>query len=209
MRSMLESYTDGGPIMHVIALVAALGLIVLIERFYVIVVKSKNNGRLFIEQVIQMVRSGKIEDAIKVCANSSATLPDVGLLILRSRSRDETDLQNVAAAALLLVMPKLTRRLQYLRSLAIVVFLLGLLATTLRARVALEAFTTPGQTGFSLLASSLVPTTFALGVAAALTLGRAYLVSQSESISEDTREFAARLINALLDRPDVRLGHRG
>jgi hypothetical protein len=41
-----------------------------------------------------------------------------------------------------------------------------------------------------------------------LLLGRAYLVSQSEAITEQIREYAARLINALLERPDVRLGHR-
>ena len=34
------------------------------------------------------------------------------------------------------------------------------------------------------------------------------IVSQAESITEQVREFSARLINALIDRPDVRLGHR-
>ena len=29
-----------------------------------------------------------------------------------------------------------------------------------------------------------------------------------EAIIEQIREFSARLINALIDRPDVRLGHR-
>jgi hypothetical protein len=41
-----------------------------------------------------------------------------------------------------------------------------------------------------------------------LTIGGGYLVSQSDSITEEIREFSARLINALIDRPDVRLGHR-
>ena len=36
----------------------------------------------------------------------------------------------------------------------------------------------------------------------------AYLVSQAETIIEQVDEFSVRLINALVDRPDVRLGHR-
>jgi hypothetical protein len=81
--------------------------------------------------------------------------------------------------------------------------------TLLRTHAALPSFAHDAAAGFDVLRSGLVPTIFALGTAAVLTLGRTYLVSQSESISEDTREFSARLINALLDRPDVRLGHRG
>jgi len=43
---------------------------------------------------------------------------------------------------------------------------------------------------------------------AALTLGHAYLVSQFASITEQIEEFSVRLVNALTDRADVRLGHR-
>jgi len=203
---MLVWYREGGPVMLLIALVAAAGLAVLVERFYVIVVRSKNNGRFFIERVIQMVRGGKIEDAIKMCVSSKAALADIGLLILRGgRNRDETDLQNVANAALLLVMPRLTRRLLYLRSLGIVAILLGLFGTVEGVRAALVsagATITPG------LAAALTPAAFGFAVSAALTLGRSYLESQSESITQEAREFSARLINALFDRPDVRLGHR-
>src|SRR5215468_4992999 len=124
MSAMQAWYREGGPIMLLIALVGAVGLAILLERLYVIVFRSKNNGRVFIERVIQLVRVGRIEEAIKVCAGSKAALPDIGLLVLRSRSRDESDLQNVATAALLFVVPKLTRRLQYLRSLAVSAILL-------------------------------------------------------------------------------------
>ena len=48
----------------------------------------------------------------------------------------------------------------------------------------------------------------AYAVAAPLWLVHAYLLSLSESIIEQIHEFSARLINALSERPDVRLGHR-
>src|SRR5262249_11570379 len=137
MSSTLDWYREGGPIMIAIALVGAAGIAVFVERLYVIVLRSRNNGRVFIERLIQLVRAGKIDDAIKACAASTAALPDIGLLILRSRSRDETDLQNVAGAAVLSVVPRLTRRLQYLRSLSTVAILAGAFGTLHAAHNAL------------------------------------------------------------------------
>src|SRR5919112_1675714 len=139
MNSLLEWYRNGGPVMNAILLVAVIGLAVFLERFYTIVIRSKINGRAFIERVIQLVRSGKVEDAIKLCSQSSAVLPDLGLLILRSRSRDEADLQNVSDAAALSVLPRLTRRLHYLPMLANVATLIGLLGTIFGLRAAFSS----------------------------------------------------------------------
>jgi biopolymer transport protein ExbB len=215
MSISLGWYQEGGPTMLLVALVAVAGLVVLAERVYEIVLRSKNNGRAFIERTIQLVRVGKIEDAIKECAGSKAALPDIGLLILRSRSRDEAALQNIAEAAVLTVLPRLTRRLQYLGALAAAAVMLGAIGLLGGIHSTLMSTTTFGPTigiaapthdaGF---AAACIPPIFGLGVAVVLLLGRAYLVSQAEAITEQIREYAARLINALLERPDVRLGHR-
>ena len=212
MSTTLAGYTEGSPFTLAIAMVGFIGLAIVLERVYVIVLRSKNNGRAFIERVIQLVRGGKIDEAIKVCAASSAALPDMGLLILRSRSRDESDLQNVAQAAALAVVPKLTRRLQYLPTLALADALLGIVGTLSGFHDTLLSTATLGADRSARLsaglAESLTPTALGLTVAIVLVLGRTYLVSQSEFIIEQIHEFSARLINALIDRPDVRLGHR-
>jgi biopolymer transport protein ExbB/TolQ len=203
MGTILEWYREGGPTMLLVLAVGLAGIVVLVERFYVIVVRSKNSGRMFIERVIQLVHSGKIDDAIKQCTASPAALADLGLLILRSRSRDEGDLQRVANAASLAILPKLTHRLQHLITLAVVAVLFGALGTLFELRGALVAGGI--ATG---LAKSLAPIVFALGVAGLLVLGRGYLAGQAESITAHIHEFSARLINALIGQPDVRLGHR-
>jgi biopolymer transport protein ExbB len=213
MNTLLEWYRNGGPVMNAILLVAVVGLAVFLERFYTIVIRSKINGRAFIERVIQLVRAGKAEDAIKLCAQSKAALPDMGLLILRSRSRDESDLQNVADAAALAVIPRLTRRLQYLPMLANVATLLGLLGTIFGLReafqsVSMAAAAQRSEQLASGIAIALNATGFGLLTAVPLSVAHAYLVSQAETIIEQIDEFSVRLINALIDRPDVRLGHR-
>ncbi|HEU4563751.1 MAG TPA: MotA/TolQ/ExbB proton channel family protein [Gemmatimonadaceae bacterium] len=213
MGALLEWFRAGGLVMYFILAVAIAGLAIFLERFYTIVIRSKINGRAFIERVIQLVRAGKIEDAIKLCTQSNAVLPDMGLLILRSRTRDEADLQNVADAAALSVLPRLTRRLHYLPMLANVATLIGLLGTIFGLR---EAFSSVAEAAAAErsarlaagIAIALNATGFGLFTAVPLSIAHAYLVSQAETIIEQVDEFSVRLINALIDRPDVRLGHR-
>ena len=209
MNTVLEWYRNGGPVMNAILLVAVVGLAVFLERFYTIVIRSKINGRAFIERVIQLVRAGKIEDAIKLCAQSKAALPDMGLLILRSRSRDEAELRTLAQAASLALVPILTRRLHYLSTMALAAVMLGALGAMLRAHDALFAAGAGSSAPLSAgLSRAFAPPAVGLAVAIVLVIGRAYLVSQAEALTEQLHEFSARLVNALLDRPDVRLGHR-
>jgi biopolymer transport protein ExbB/TolQ len=213
MSTTITWFRDGGPLMTVIVVIATIGFVVIAERFYVIELRAKNNGRRFIERIIQLVRADKIDEAIKECAKSTAVLPDMGLVILRSRSRDEIELHKVADAAALTVLPRLTRRLSYLRTLSGVCLLVGALGTVFKLQQTFAGAGAPGivDRAAHVLAgvgASLSPVALALLAASLLTIGRAYLASQSENLIEQVQEFSARLINALIDRPDVRLGHR-
>ena len=196
MQTAVEWYAGGGPVMHYILAAAAVGLAVVLERLYVVVVRARTNARLFIERVITLVRAGKVDEAIRVCASSRTAVADVALLLLRSRTHDEEELDNVAHAAELSVSPRLTKRLRYLPSLAAVAVMIGV------------AGTLDGVGEGTALGVSLRPTEFGLLVGALLVLAHAYLASQAESIVEQMDELSVRLINALIDRPDVRLGHR-
>jgi biopolymer transport protein ExbB len=209
MTTTLQWFREGGAVVWLIALVGVIGIAVLVERVFVIVFRAKNNGRVFIERVIKLVRAGKLEEAIKQCADSKAVLSDMGLLILRSRSRDEAELRTIARAALLALVPVLTRRLPYLSAMALAALMLGALGAVLRAHDALLA-AGAGSAGplATALASAFAPPAVGLLVATVLVIGRAYVVSQAEALTEQLREFSERLVNALLDRPDVRLGHR-
>jgi biopolymer transport protein ExbB/TolQ len=196
MQTVVEWYAGGGPVMHYVLGTAAVGLAVVLERLYVVVVRAKTNARLFIERVISLVRAGKVDEAIRVCASSRTAVADVALLLLRSRTHDEEDLNNVAHAAELSVSPRLTKRLRYLPSLAAVAVLIGTAGSLLALGDGIA------------LATSLRPAVLGLFVAAVLILAHAYLERQAESITEQMDELSVRLINALIDAPDVRLGHR-
>ena len=196
MQTAVEWYAGGGPVMHYILATGAVGLAIGLERLYVVVVRAKTNARLFIERVITLVRAGKVDEAIRACASSRTAVADVALLLLRSRTHDEEELDTVAHAPELSVTPRLTKRLRYLPTLAAVAVLIGL------------AGTLHGIGDGRALGIGLRPAELGLIVAAALALANAYLESQAELIVEQMDELSVRLINALIDRPDVRLGHR-
>jgi biopolymer transport protein ExbB/TolQ len=211
MLAFLEWFRSGGVVMYFILVVAVTGLAIFLERFYVIIIRARINGPAFIERVMQLVRAQKTDDAMRLCAQSHAPLPDIGLLILRSKSREEGDLQNVADAASLSVIPRLTRRLQYLPMLANVATLIGLFGTIygLRHAFASMAQASAAQRSDTLaagIAIALNATGFGLVTAIPLTIGHSYLAAQAEEIIEQVDEFSVRLINALVERPDVRVG---
>jgi biopolymer transport protein ExbB len=209
----MERFADGGAIVVLIVLIGIAGLGLLVERLYVVLVKSRTNGRHFIERVIQLVRGGRVDEALSLCAQSSATLPDVGLVILRAGTRDESDLVNVAEAASRSLVPRITQRLSYLPVLANAALLLGILGGLMELR---DAFAIGEAAGaeeraaaiFGGVALALDVVVLGFLVALPLWLGHGFLRSQAERLIEEVEEFSTRLINVLIDRPDVRLGHR-
>ena len=204
LTTVTDWYHAAGPLMPSIAATALLGGLVVIERVYAISVRGRGGGsaRTFIERSLQLVRSGRIDDAIAMATGSRTAIADIGLLILRSRTTDLAELRTVAATAELALAPRLRLRLRLLPALAIVASLLGLIGLAVGLEPALRAASLP------LAAPALNPLVAGAAIAAALTLIHAALAVQADAVADDMREYAARLIAALTDRPDVRLGHR-
>ena len=212
MGSILTWYLSGGPFIAPLLVVDVLGLVVLIERFHHIVLRSRINARPFMERVISLVHADKLDDALAFCAQHESALPDLGLILLRSGSRDEEDLTNVAAASALIATPNLTRRLGWLPTFAIVAVMLGMLGAVANLHDALIQSTHATADArvalLNAIAYALRPLGAGLVSAIPFVAGHAYLVNESQTIIGQLEEFSARLVNALIDRPDVRLGHR-
>lgn len=213
MRTILNWYQSGGPFMVPLLVVGLAGVLLLVERIVYIVLRSKINARPFMERVIHLVRTGKLEDALKLCAEHQSALPDLGLVILRSRSRDKADLLQVAKTSTLTVMPVLTRRVAWLRTIAILMILMGVLGAVANlhdalAEAASGAADARGAAVLMAIAYALRPLGAGVLTAIPLIAGHAYLTSETQALVAQLEEFSARLVSALIDGPDVRLGHR-
>lgn len=203
MSTIIQWYQQGGPFIWPLVLVGVLGLGLLVERVAYIVVRSKIHARPFMEQVITLVRGGKLDQALALCAEHQSALPDFGIVILRSRDRDETDLQNVAEAAMLNIVPALTRRLTWMTTLANVAVMLGILGAIANLHDGLAS-----TTATAAVMSALRPLGVGVLTAIPLVAGHSWLAGEAAKLVGQLEEFSARLINALIQRPDVRLGHR-
>jgi biopolymer transport protein ExbB/TolQ len=187
MGTFLSWYHDGGPVMLPLLLVAAAGIALLFERASFILRRSRVNARPFMEHVLTLARAQRFDEALAACTEHKAVLPDLGLILLRSRASNSEDLTHVADAALKGFVPKLHRRLAWLPALALVALLLGV----------------AGAAGHGLR-----PIGAAALVAIPLVAGFALLDHEARLVTAHLEEFAVRLINALAGRPEVRLGHR-
>jgi biopolymer transport protein ExbB/TolQ len=125
-------------------------------------------------------------------------------VLLRSHSHDEAELRSLAEAVRLGVTPELTRGLPWLSTLAALAMLLGVVGTIVNLEGGLSADSDVAVG----MARALRPLGVACVTAIPLLAGRAYLQGEADKLIAQMREFSARLINALIDRPDVRLGHR-
>lgn len=178
---------------------ALFGSAVAIERAMVVArSRLSGHGRPFIERLVALVQRGDIDEALAACSNTQAILPDIGLIVLRTRLREPADLQALARAAVASTTPRLVRRLRYIPAAAVFAILAG----------AGGAAAALSQRAEGAAAATLAPVALGLFVAAALTVLHAFLANQVDAILAQVTEFSHRLVNVLLDRPDVRLGHR-
>lgn len=187
METFLTWYHGGGPFMLPLLLVAIAGLVVLGERALFMMRRSGVNPRPFIEHVLTHARARRFDEALAACTEHHAVLPDLGLILLRSRAASSDDLRDVADAALKSFLPALRRRLAWLPWLTVIAFLFGIAGA---------------------VDHGLRPVGAAALVAIPLLAGYALLDHEARVISAHLEEFAVRLINAMAGRPDVRLGHR-
>ena len=180
-------YTGGGPFMLPLLLVALAGVVLLAERAAFMVKRSRVNPRPFMEHVLTLVRAQRFDEALAACTEHHAVLPDLGLILLRSRAASSDDLRDVADAALKSFLPTLRRRLPWLPALAVIAVLIGVAGS---------------------VDHGLRPIGAAALISIPLVAGYAMLDHEARLISAHLEEFAVRLINAIAGRPEVRLGHR-
>lgn len=205
MDSILTWYRDGGPFIAPLVVTGVAGLALLVERVAHIAVRSRIHARPFMERVIALVRAGKRDEALALCVTHQAALPDVGIVILRNENTDAEALYHVAHAAALAVLPTLTRRIQWLTALAWISVMLGALGSLANLH---DALGRPEGTMASAVSYAIRPLAVGLLTAVPLVAGHAWLAATAEKLSGHLEEFSVRLINALTDLPDVRLGHR-
>lgn len=208
MKVILEWYTSGGPFIGAIVIAALAGIALAVERATYLTRRSRVHARQFMEQVLLFAREGKLEEALALCAEHQAALPDVGLVMLRTGGTDARALRDVADAARATIKPLLLRRIAWVGALAAITGLLGLCGAAAEiGRIMTAGAASPDATRAAVLQAAR---TVGAGAFAAtvLVLAHAWIAQLARTLLGDLDEFAQRLLNAMAKRPDVRLGDR-
>lgn len=127
---MFAKLAEGGPWMIPIVLASIVAMAVTIERVVVLFIKYRLNAEQFVSQIIGYLEEKNFSRAIEICnVEAPHPLADVLKAGLMKANESDKDIQRAMESATLAVVPKVTKRINYLSMLANVSTLLGLLGT--------------------------------------------------------------------------------
>jgi biopolymer transport protein ExbB/TolQ len=192
--------------MYPIVVVFAIGLVIVLERWFFLTKASSSNQRLW-KKVIPLVTSGQYKEATEMARSSSAAVGSIlsyGLDRAKSARRRD-DIEKAMEESLLEVTPRLEKRTHYLATFANVATLLGLLGTIIgliRAFTAVAA-ANPAEKADMLSASISVAmntTAFGLMVAIPLLLSHTWLQTKTTELVDSLEMASVKFLNSVTER---------
>ncbi|KPJ81378.1 MAG: flagellar motor protein MotA [Gammaproteobacteria bacterium SG8_30] len=206
MDMIVKFFQDGGAFMYPIAVVAALGIAVAIERYLYLTRTASGNRRVWSE-VSPFLAQGDYRKALAATTESGSAIGQIlsyGLSrVHTSRRRD--DIEKAMEESLMEVLPRLERRTPYLSSFANIATLLGLLGTIIGLIQAFQAVANanPAEKADLLSASISVAmntTAFGLMVAIPLLLMHSVIQSKTTEIVDSLEMASVKFLNTFAER---------
>lgn len=204
--TIVKFFQEGGVFMYPIALIAALGVAVALERWLHLWRAESANRRMW-DEVAPFLKIGDYKRAISATANSGSAIGQIlsyGLARITTAKRRD-DVEKAMEESLMEVVPRLEKRTHYLASFANIATLLGLLGTIIGLIQAFQAVSnaSPAERADLLAASiSVAMNTTAFGLMAAIPLLLMHSVLQSKTTSiVDSLEMASvKFLNTVVER---------
>jgi biopolymer transport protein ExbB/TolQ len=205
-----RTFQDGGIFMYTITAALALGLTVIVERTYYLLVRFNVDGRKFYVEISRLINQGDVDGAQKLCGG--APLPRImgaGLAAMAKETgaaeRRSSAIQNAIDEEALSVIPQVEKRIHYLSMIANVSTLLGLLGTIVGLMQAFQAVAgaDPSQKGAMLaqgISMAMNTTAYGLVVAIPCMICYSFLQTKATKIIDEVDEYSVKLINLLSSR---------
>jgi biopolymer transport protein ExbB/TolQ len=204
--AIVRFFQGGGEFMFPIALVAALGLAIAIERYIYLSIVSLRNRSLW-NDLSPLLAQGDFKRAVAITSRSSAaigTILNYGLARIQSARRRD-DNEKAMEESLMEIVPRLEKRTHYLGTFANMATLLGLLGTVIGLISAFAAVSTvnPAEKANLLSASISVAmncTAFGLMVAVPLVLIHAVLQTKTTELVDSLEMASVKFLNSITER---------
>ena len=204
--TIVKFFQDGGAFMYPIAIVAALGAAVAIERYLYLTQTAVGNRRIW-NEVSPFLSQGDYRKALATTTGSNSAIGQIlsyGLARVQSARRRD-DIEKAMEESLMEVVPRLEKRTHYLSGFANIATLLGLLGTIIGLIQAFQAVANanPAEKADMLSASISVAmntTAFGLMVAIPLLLLHSVLQSKTTEIVDSLEMASVKFLNTVVER---------
>jgi biopolymer transport protein ExbB/TolQ len=207
MESIARYVSEGGPLMWPILIALGSGCAVVAERLHFYLHTCRDAPAPLVAAVARAITEGRPDEAVQAIGGRHGPLNSI-LRVALERYREGRSMPEIRQAvdeAAIRQVPRLTRRLSYLSTIAQVATLVGLLGTILGLQ---QSFTALAGIGAAESASTLAAgisravntASFGLMVAIPCLVAHALLMSLQKQRTEDLEAGAVRLLNYLDNR---------
>lgn len=204
VQGLAQFMDEGGIFMWIILFMWVFGLAIAIERIKTLF-KYDVKGAPLMGSIKKHVLSNEVHDAINLCSESKALLPQVLRSGLKRANQTKEQITDALEASMLEAIPKAEKRLGYLGLIANISTLIGLLGTIygLIESFAAVAGADPSQKAKLLalgISKAMNTTAFGLISAISIMVIHSLLTTKSDKIISELEEQSVKLIDLLSTR---------
>ncbi len=203
-KTVLSIIDSGGIVGWVIVSLGITGVLFILIRLFMLQANSASSHKIE-EKIVNLVRAGKLDEAVQTCVQSSGAIARVMSSTLRHVKDDRDHMEDIIAEAILHESGALNKFHSSIMVIAAVSPLLGLLGTVTGMISTFDIITEFGTGDPKLLSSgisvALVTTELGLVVAIPTLLCGTLLASWSEVIQTHMERAALKITNIILSNP--------
>lgn len=200
---MSQEFRDGGPMMYLLLICAILGIAVLIERFFTLMIKASVNPKRFVNNAIKAIDRDSVDAAIALCARNPSPVAKVLRAGLERYDRGKEVVEERIANAAATELAFLDRGMGLLAGVITVAPFLGFLGTVNGMIGAFKAIAVAQEVEPTVVASgiseALITTKWGLMIAAPLAIFHVLLMGKINGYTRDMEESATRLVDYLVE----------
>lgn len=201
MFNGIEFLLKGGPVMWPLFACAIIAVAVMIERF-IVITRAGQDDESLVEQVRAQLKQGRVNEALKLCDDSSGPVGQLIASGIRNRDLNSDSIERSMEELALRETPVLYKRLGVLDTVITVAPLLGLLGTVtgmIRSfHIVSSASGLNNTAGISGgVAEALIATATGLAIAIVTLIGYNYLTEQVKQVIAEMEIRATQVMNIL------------
>lgn len=200
---MIKEFMLGGGVMWFLLACIILGLAIVLERLFTLIIKIRLNPKAFLENLVSTVDGQGVDAGIALCDQTPSPVAKILKAILEKADKGKDVMEEVATRAAAIELAFLDRGMALLAGLTTVAPFLGFLGTVTGMIRAFAAIAAAGEVEPTIVASgiseALITTKWGLLIATPLAILHVLFSGRVDGYTKDMEESAAGLIDYLIE----------